>query len=287
VRASGTDELVRQLRAAGCVFAEDEAALLLDAAAGDGDVLCALRDRRLAGEPLEHVVGWAEFCGARMVVRPGVFVPRPRTEALVEHALELVRGAERLVVVDLCCGSGALGASVVDSLCGGSEPGGSERGRSSSDPSCAVELHAADVDPRACACARVNVEPRGGHVHEGDLDAPLPHELRGRVDLLLANVPYVATGDIETLPREAREHEPLATLDGGADGLDLARRVAGIAPGWLVPGGHVLVEVTAAQAPVLAAGMERAGLVARVHRDDELDATVVVGTREPEPREPR
>ena len=215
-----TAEVVSRLRAAGCVFAEEEADLLLDAA-GDADELEAMVRRRAAGEPLEYVVGWAAFCGIRIVVEPGVFVPRHRTELLVDEAERLLPEG-RPVVVDLCCGSGALGAALAARR--------------------EVELYAADVDPVAVRCARTNLVAAGGQVFEGDLFAPLPADLRGRVRLLLANVPYVPTDAIELMPPEARDHETRATLDGGADGLDLMRRVSAGAPQWLVPGGAVLLE---------------------------------------------
>jgi release factor glutamine methyltransferase len=163
--------------------------------------------------------------------------------------------------VDLCCGSGALGAAVANEHAGG------------------VELHASDIDPVAVACARGNVEPFGGVASVGDMADALPSSVRGSVDLLLANVPYVPTSDIALLPREARDHEPRHTLDGGEDGLDLARGIAELAPSWLTPGGHVLVEVTPDQAPMLIGVFEWAGLAATIHADDELDATIVVGTR--------
>src|SRR6478609_8571148 len=160
--------VVARLRAAGCVFAEDEARLLLAEAVSPAE-LDALVARRVAGEPLEHVLGWAEFCGLRVAVAPGVFVPRRRTEALVEEAVTLSRPGA--VVVDLCCGSGALGLAVATSVAD-------------------IELLAADVDPAAVTCAAENVAPVGGRAYAGDLFAPLPEELRGRVDLLMANVPY-------------------------------------------------------------------------------------------------
>ncbi|MEZ0446314.1 putative protein N(5)-glutamine methyltransferase [Cellulomonas sp. ICMP 17802] len=248
-------EITAALRAAGCVFAEDEATILLDAA-GDLDSLVA---RRVAGEPLEVVVGWASFCGLRIEIDPGVFVPRRRTELLVHEAARLAPPGP-VEVVDLCCGSGALGVALASLL-----------------PS--VSLTAADVEPAAVRCARRNVETVGGRVVEGDLDAPLPAELRGRVDLLLANVPYVPTDAIGTMPPEARLHEPLVTLDGGADGLDVLRRVATVAPRWLSPGGHLLVETSEAQVPAASAAFAASGLLPRVVRDEESGGTVVVGTR--------
>ncbi|WP_203756419.1 putative protein N(5)-glutamine methyltransferase [Cellulomonas chitinilytica] len=249
--------VVRALRAAGCVFAEDEAALLLDAATSAAD-LDARVARRVAGEPLEQVLGWAEFCGLRLQVEPTVFVPRRRTELVVrEAAARLSPGA---VLVDLCCGTGAVGVAVAAHV-----PG--------------IVLHAADVDPVAVGCARRNVEPVGGHVHEGDLDAPLPVDLRGRVDVITANAPYVPTDEVAFMPSEARDHEARVALDGGADGLDLHRRIAALAPGWLRSGGHLVIETSRRQAPRTAAALTAHGMAARVVTDDELDATVVVGTR--------
>jgi release factor glutamine methyltransferase len=116
-------------------------------------------------------------------------------------------------------------------------------------------------------------------VYQGDLYAALPFHLRGRVDVLVANVPYVPTAAIRLLPPEARLHEPLRALDGGADGLDVLRRVVAQAPAWLAPGGHLLVETSEKQAPAATGIVERAGLAAHVVRSADLDATVVVGGR--------
>jgi release factor glutamine methyltransferase len=115
-------------------------------------------------------------------------------------------------------------------------------------------------------------------VYEGDLFRPLPRSLRGRVDVLVANVPYVPTDEIALLPAEARLHEPRVTLDGGVDGLDVARRVAEAAPAWLAPGGSLLIETSERQVPTATGVLEAVGLTARVTVSDELEATVVVGT---------
>jgi release factor glutamine methyltransferase len=251
------DDVVDRLRAAGCVFAEDEARLLMDAA-GTPHELAALVARRVAGIPLEHVLGWVEFCGLRIAVDPGVFVPRHRTEVLVREAVSLARPGA--VVVDLCCGSGALGVALASTVGG-------------------VELHAADLDPAAVACARRNVAAVGGEVHAGNLFDALPPLLRGRVDVLLANVPYVPSAVIGFMPREAREHEPRSALDGGADGLDVARRVAAGALDWLGPGGSLLFETSRSQVPAAVDVVASCGLRARVVTDDDRGATVVVGTR--------
>ena len=255
------------------MFAEDEARLLIAAAPTEAD-LAAMVDRRAAGVPLEHVLGWADFCGLRIAVDPRVFVPRRRTEFLVRQAATLARqagapvagsrgeAAERPVVVDLCCGSGAVGAAIAAAL-----------GR--------VELHAVDIEPAAVRCARRNIAAAGGRAYQGDLYQPLPAALRGRVDVLAANVPYVPAGEVALLPPEARVHEPRVALDGGADGLDVLRRVAAGAPRWLAPGGFLLAETSERQAPRAARAFARSGLVPRLASSAELSATVVIGSPRP------
>lgn len=255
--------VVARLRAAGCVFAEDEAALLL-AEAPDPVTLEAWVRRRVGGEPLETVVGWADLDGERVGVAPGVFVPRRRTALLVHVAQERARAVAASgrapVVVDLCCGSGGVGLVVASRV-----PG--------------TVLHAVDLDPAAVACARANLAAVGGVAHLGDLDAPLPDTLRGRVDVLVANAPYVPTAAIASMPPEARDHEALVALDGGADGLDIARRVVALAPAWLAPGGTLAVECGVRQAPSLVSAARAAGLVPHVARDAELDGTALVARR--------
>jgi release factor glutamine methyltransferase len=260
ISAPARAEAVRRLRAAGCVFAEEEADVLVGAA-GDEAELGRLVRRRAAGEPLEQVVGWADFCGVRVRLLPGVFVPRVRSELLVR--LGAGAAGPGATVVDLCCGSGALGMAVA-----ARRPG--------------VALHAADVDPAAVACARANLG--AGRVHQGDLYDALPPGLRGRIDVLLANVPYVATRHIPLLPAEARLHEPRAALDGGADGLAVFRAVVRAAPRWLAPGGVLLSEVTQAQVGAATAALRAAGLAAAVATDEDLDATVVLAGRGGVPR---
>lgn len=278
----GLDEeaVVARLRAAGCVFAEDEARLLRGAAHGPD--LEGLVARRTAGEPLEQVLGWAAFDGLRLVVEPGVFVPRRRTELLVRLAEEALAGvpgphstpgrgqvpldattASRAapVVVELCCGVGAVAAALLR-----------RRPR--------LDVVAADLDPVAVRCARRNLGERATVVG-GDLFSELPSRLRGRVDVLVANAPYVPTAAIATMPPEARLHEPVLALDGGVDGLDLHRRIAAGASEWLSPSGTLLIETSEAQAEATAALFAEAGLVASVERDDDLDATAVSATCPP------
>lgn len=255
--------IVTLLRAAGCVFAEEEAQLLLSEAAGPAE-LTEWIGRRVSGEPLEYIVGWAAFCGLRVAVDPGVFVPRRRTELVVAEAVALLRhrraaGAGTGVVVDLCCGSGAVGVAVASHV-----------------P--VKELHAADLDSVAVECARRNLASVGGEAHSGDLYAALPSQLRGRVQLLVVNAPYVPTDVLPTMPAEARIYEPRISLDGGPDGLDLHRRIIAEAPEWLDPRGHVVIETSGRQAAGTSAIMADAGLAARTVHSEELDGTVVVGT---------
>lgn len=265
--AASVETLTARLRAAGCVFAEEEAQLLT-ASATSPRQLEALVERRAGGVPLEHLLGWAEFCGLRIGVAAGVFVPRRRTEFLVRQAALLLQGsrprffaaggARPSVVLDLCCGSGAVGAALA----------------AQAGP---LELHASDIDAGAVRCARRNLLPLGGEVYEGDLYDPLPARLRGRVEVLAVNAPYVPSAEIRTMPQEARLHEPLVSLNGGADGLDVQRRVVAAALQWLAPGGHLLVETSLRQAPLTVDLFLRNGLTARVASSEELDATVVIG----------
>jgi release factor glutamine methyltransferase len=252
-------QAIARLRAAGCVFAEDEAAVLIEASGDDDETLAALVERRATGEPLEQVAGYADFGGVRVRLRPGVFVPRVRSELLVRLAGEHVvkDGETGGTVVDLCCGSGALGLAV-----------------ESRHP--AITLHSADLDPTAVATARDNLATP---VYEGDLFDALPGALRGRIDVLIANVPYVATEHIPLLPAEARDHEPLTALDGGPDGLDIFRRITSEAPHWLAPGGLLLSEITEAQLEAATEAVNLAGLDADSIYDDDLEARVIRGRR--------
>lgn len=260
--------LVARLRAAGCVFAEDEAALLVaaarertprSAAARDTDVLARLVARRVAGEPLETVLGWVAFAGLRLHVGPGVFVPRRRTELLARTAVALSRAAgPSPVVLEVCSGVGPVATLVAHEV-----PG--------------ADVHAADLDPAAVAWAARNLAGRG-HAWVGDLLAPVPPDLRGRVDVLAANAPYVPHDAIATMPPEARDHEPQVALDGGGDGVDVQRRVLATAAAWVRPGGHVLVETSVRQAPLTRAACPP-GWRVDVLRDDDVDGTVVVARR--------
>ena len=250
------DDLICRLRQAGCVFAEDEAKLLLSAARSPAE-LHAMAQRRVAGEPLEYILGWVDFCGLKVSIDPGVFVPRQRSKMLVrESARRALPGA---VILDLCCGSGALGLATAVAIG-------------------MVELHASDISADAVQCAKRNLDPVGGHVYQGDLFRALPASLRGRVNALIANVPYVPTEAISLMPREARDYEPRATLDGGRDGLEVLRRVAAEATSWLAPAGHLLMEVHQSQIENATAAFRTGGLAPEAITSVELDTTIIAGT---------
>lgn len=262
-RIDDPDGVTAALRRAGCVFAEEETALLLAAARDDAD-LTALVARRVGGEPLEQVLGWAELAGVRVRVAPGVFVPRRRSALLVAEAVAAARAVRRrgrgAVLLDLCCGTGAVAAAVLAAA-----------------GEAVAEVHAADVDPAAVACARANLPT--ARVHEGDLWAALPASLTGRLDVIVANAPYVPTDEIAAMPPEARLHEAHVALDGGADGLDLHRRILAAAGDWLAPLGVLVLETSRRQADRSRALAAATGLVAHLVTDDDVDGTAVVAHR--------
>ncbi len=239
------------------MFAEDEARVLSESAASPAE-LDSMVNRRVGGEPIQQIVGWAEFCGLRIQLEPGVFVPRPRSEFLVRKAIRL--GRSGCTVLDVCCGTGALGVATAAGL-----------GR--------VDLHATDVDRAAVRCAAINVSEAGGRVYQGDLFHPLPRSLKGRADLLLVNAPYVPTGEMPLMPREARLYEETITLDGGEDGLDVQRRAILEAPAWLAPEGHLLVETSDLQAESTMRLMKDTGLAPTLATSAEWGATVIIGRK--------
>lgn len=244
--------IARTLRAAGCVFAEDEAALIL--ADVPADLLDQIIAQRAAGEPLEYLLGWGEFYGLRIAVRPGVFVPRRRSEVLVRAALPLCQRGT--LVIDMCCGAGPVAAALQQA-----------------DPT--LLLYGVDISRDALECATANVP--GIEVFEGNLFDALPTRLRGTVELIVANAPYVPTDAISQMPSEARDHENRCALDGGPDGTLLQQRVAEGAAHWLAPGGTLMIETSVQQAPLTEKLMSRVGFRTSVVRDADVDGTAVVG----------
>ena len=247
-------DLVRRLRAAGCVFAEDEARLLLEATSGGADLEALVR-RREAGEPLETVVGHVDLAGLRLSVGPGVFVPRQRSVLLANIADRAAAQQDPPVVVEAFCGVAPIAAVVLASL-----------------PT--AECHVTDHDPVALHHARRNLPPHA-EVHLGTGLAALPPSLRGRVAVLAAVPPYVPADAVGLLPREARDHEPATALLGGSDGLDHVRRLVDEAGEWLRPGGRLLVELHRAQLPEAARLGEKASYDVRSHAGDDGHTVVL------------
>jgi release factor glutamine methyltransferase len=243
--------VVAALAEGGCVAPAEEAdALFLASSEGVGRIE-DLVARRLNGEPLAWITGSVLFCGVRILVDPGVFVPRPHTQAMARRAVALLPANG--IAVDLCTGSGAVAAVL-----------------GSADPHATVM--ATDIDLMAVSCAGRN----GVRALVGDLDEPLPPSLRGLVDVMTAVVPYVPTGELPFLPRDVLANEPRTALDGGPRGTTVLVRVAEAAARWLRPGGSVLLELGGDQAGEVAAAFEEVGLSGiRVHRDgDEQDRAI-------------
>jgi len=270
--------VTRELAEAGCVSARAEARWLVGEVlgldrpelAGRGtpvpgparERLAAMVARRVAGEPLQYVIGWAPFGSLRLEVGPHVFVPRPETEGLAERAARLLRaGPAPRVAVDLCTGSGAVACFLAHAV-----PG--------------ARVVATELDTGALAWARRNTSRHGVELLEGDLDGPLPPELAGQVRVMTANVPYVPTAAIDLLPRDVREHEPRLALDGGPDGLDVLRAVAARAPRWLAPGGMLVCEIGDDQGWAAVGVLEESGFrEVGIHPDLAGRDRVIEGTR--------
>jgi len=231
------DETLRRttagrLRAAGCVAAEEEADELIEAA-GDGAALEASLTRREAGEPLAWLTGWALFCGRRLAVEPGVYVPRCQSEGLARRGAVRLAASRSKRAADLCTGTGAVALHLRRDV-----------------PSAVVV--GVDCDWRAVACAARNGVP--GVV--GDLGTALRP---GVFDVVTAVAPYVPTEEMAFLPRDVRLHEPQVALDGGPGGLAVVRRVVAEAARLLRPGGWLLVEVGGGQDEALRPSLEAAG----------------------------
>jgi release factor glutamine methyltransferase len=238
-------ELVRALARGGSLNAEAESVALVAASEGGRGSVEELVARRLDGEPLAWIVGWVEFCDVRVLIDRGVFVPRPQTEPLARRAVSVLPQAG--IAVDLCTGCGAIAV-----VLGSARPN--------------ATVLATDADPHAVACARRN----GVRAFLGDLDAPLPTSVRGRVDIVVAVVPYVPSEALHLLPSDVLRHEPRRALDGGPGGTRVLLRAAGAARELLRPGGTVLLEIGGDQAGEMTAALTEVGLLdVRVHRDEE------------------
>jgi release factor glutamine methyltransferase len=254
--------------------------LVSDRAADAADELAK---RRLSGEPLQYVLGSWSFRGLDLMVDPRVLIPRPETEVTAQVAIdEAVRaGARRgrneprraadtpIVVADLGTGSGAIALALAAEL-----------------PEAAV--WATDASEASLAVARANVAGAGAigarvRLVVGDWFVALPSELRGSLCVVVANPPYIAEHEVDTLPREVADHEPHGALVSGPTGLEAIERIVADASSWLVPGGSLVVELAPHQAQLAAARADEAGLVdARVEPDLAGRPRVLVARASPE-----
>ena len=217
--------------------------------------------RRAAGEPTSYLTGTREFYGRTFAVDPRVLVPRPETQLLVEAVLQAVPRDAEIRVLDLCTGSGCVGITLA-----------LERPR--------ARVLATDTSPGAVEVARANAAALGPadrfEARLGDLLAPVEGE--PPFDVVVANPPYVPTGELPTLSPEVRREPPLA-LDGGADGLDVVRRIAEEAPRRLVPGGLLALEIGDGQGPAVHSLLEAAGYGSvRIERDLARHDRLALGT---------
>lgn len=258
IRPAEVDAAIEELARAGFLAPVSEVAELA-AVAEHGDDLRAMVDRRCTGEPLAWITGTTAFCGQVIRIDPGVYVPRPQTEAMALAAVAVL--PDHGVAVDLCTGSGAVAAVLARR-----RPG--------------ARVIGTDLDAAAVACARSN----GVEAYQGDLEGPLPAEAAGRVDVVTGVVPYVPTEALHLLPRDVRAHEPTVALDGGPGGTDLLDRAVAAAARLLCAGGWVLLELGGSQPAHLLPELERAGFVrTEVTADDEGDPRSIRAQRGPAP----
>jgi release factor glutamine methyltransferase len=248
------DALTALLARAGFIAADEEAAELLACAAGDAEHLDSMVARRLTGEPLAWVTGTATFCDLQIRVDAGVYVPRWQSEPLARRAVDRLPADG--VAIDLCTGSGAIARTLM-----------AARPR--------ARVVASDVDERAVACATSN----GVDAYRGDLFAPLPQTLEGRVDVVVSVVPYVPTPELPLLQRDTFTFESALAYDGGLDGTEILRRVLHDSPRFLRRGGALLLEIGGEQADLLRPELARLGYVdVGVLVDDDGDLRGIEAT---------
>lgn len=217
--------------------------------------------RRISGEPLQYLTGIAGFRRLDIAVGPGVFVPRPETEVLVDHVLG--RLPEGGTLVDLGTGSGAIALAIAD-----------ER------PDARVVATEASAD--ALRWAAVNKERLSSRVEllEGDLFAPLPADLQGNIDVVVSNPPYIADDERTALPSDVLDHEPHIALFSGTDGTSIIERIVEDAPTWLRRGGWLLIEISPHLQTVVPRLLRSAGFEGtEIHPDLADRPRVVEGRR--------
>ncbi len=207
--------------------------------------------RRGGGEPFQYLTRRQAFRCLDLLVGPGVLVPRPETEIVVEHALSAIAGVTAPSVADLGTGSGAIALAVA-----------TER------PD--AQVWATEISPEAAAWARRNVErvaPGRVRVLEGDLFEPLPDELAGRLDLVVTNPPYLSHADLDEVAPDVADHEPRVATVAGPTGLEIAKRVAIESLKWLAPGGWLVLETHPGQVGRLASLLGASYAEVSLHED--------------------
>ncbi len=218
---------------------------------GERSTMRELVKRRATLEPVAYLVGFREFFGLEFEVTPGVFIPRPDTETLVVETLELLKEMEHPRVLDVCTGSGCIPIAIAANC-----PAATLT---------AIELEADVID-----VARRNVDRHGVEdrirLLQGDVFTPAADE--EPFDVITSNPPYITDDEMEVLQPDVRLHEPHRALCGGSDGLDIVRQLITQAPHHLKPGGSLLIEIAAEQAPAVVQlfkeqGSYQAGRVAK------------------------
>ncbi|HEV2757350.1 MAG TPA: HemK/PrmC family methyltransferase [Actinomycetota bacterium] len=225
--------------------------------------------RRAGGEPFPFLTGRIEFWGLDLMVRPGAFVPRPSSELTVTRALRKLRRRKSPVIVDVCTGAGPIALALADEL-----------------PT--AEVWGADISTEGLAQGRENARRLGldnVRFKKSDMYDAIPARLRGNVDLITGHVPYVPLDEVEDLPAEVREFEPIYTLtDESFDGLGLMRRAVEESVEWLKPGGWLLLELSHDLPARVRKLAKKAGLEDHGVARDEDDLSVVIEARKPEAR---
>ena len=224
--------------------------------------------RRAGGEPFPLLTGYVKFYGLELKVKPGMFMPRASSELMVARAVKRLRARAHPVVVDVATGTGPIAIAIADEV-----------------PS--AEVWGTDIAGDMLTLGRRNaraLDVTNVSFRRGDMYGALPARLRGIVDVITGHVPYVPAGELEDLPAEVREHEPVSTLsDSSTDGLDLMRHAVFNAKEWLKPGGWLLLEVSEDLTPKVRRFSRKAGLEDRGVASDEDDLSVVVEARKPRP----